>query len=92
MLPLLITRQDTAKLLNISTRTLDRMNLPKVKLGSSTRYEIKDVEAYIAGQREEVIVASLKSPIINTRQAKLHKSKKSTNGSSFRDRMNAVIA
>ncbi len=92
MTSMMITREDAAEHLKVSTRTIDRMSLPKIKLGRSTRYLMSDIEAYIASQRQEPMTAALKPHLINTQKAKLHSAKTNSSKLSFRDRMNAAIA
>lgn len=88
----MLTREDAAEYLKVSTRTIDRMSIPKIKLGRATRYLKSDIEAFIASQRHEPMIAASKAHHINTRKAKLHSAKTSSSKLSFRDRMNAAIA
>lgn len=88
----MLTREDAAEHLKVSTRTIDRMSLPKIKLGRSTRYLMSDIETHIASQRQEPVTAATRPLHINTRKAKLHRPSQRSSKTSFRDRMNAAIA
>jgi len=52
----LLTKRETANLLNMSLRTVDnllaRKQLTFVKIGSSVRFTLADVQAFIAAQRK----------------------------------------
>jgi excisionase family DNA binding protein len=54
--PLLVDAREAARLLSISERTLwtltDQGELPRVKIGRSVRYSVRDLERYIEGQRQ----------------------------------------
>ena len=51
----LLTRQQTAKILTISARTLwaltDTGALPSIRIGRSVRYSRQDIDAFIAARR-----------------------------------------
>jgi excisionase family DNA binding protein len=52
----LLTQRDAARLLSVSTRTLERwrrtgeVNLPFVKLGNSVRYTLEGIERCVASR------------------------------------------
>jgi excisionase family DNA binding protein len=53
----LLTRDDAAELLKVSTDTVDRLvragGLSFVRVGAQVRFTIADMEAFIAGNRQE---------------------------------------
>ncbi len=46
-MPALLTLDEVAKLLKVSTRTVQRLPLRFAKIGKSRRYEVRDVERYV---------------------------------------------
>jgi len=62
----LLTREDVAKRLQLSTRTIDRLvaagQLKVVRLGTNVRVRAEDLEAFIAVRAGET-VASSSSPM-----------------------------
>ena len=51
----LLSRKDAAGFLSISLRTLDRMNIPRIKMGHSVRYRLQALNAYLDGCMETCI-------------------------------------
>jgi len=53
----LLTREDAAAMLKVSTDTVDRLvragGLSFVRIGAQIRFTIADMEAFIAGNRQE---------------------------------------
>lgn len=43
----LLTREETAEFLKVSTRTIDRLKLPKTYVGRSPRYFLDDIMTYL---------------------------------------------
>jgi excisionase family DNA binding protein len=52
----MLTKDETAALLAVSIRTLDRIvlagELPAYRIGGHRRFRVEDVEAYVASRRE----------------------------------------
>jgi len=48
----LLTRQQAADSLGVTTATLNKLKIKRVKIGSCTRYRIADLKAYIDGSLE----------------------------------------
>lgn len=46
--PALLTRKEAAKYLSLGERTLQRLPIPRVKIGASVRYAVSDLDLYIA--------------------------------------------
>lgn len=45
----LLTREEAAEYLRLSPKSLDRLPVPRVKLGRLVRYSLSDLAAYVEG-------------------------------------------
>ena len=47
----LVSKEAAANMLGISTRSLDRLRIPRFMVGGSVRFNPSDIETYIAAHR-----------------------------------------
>jgi excisionase family DNA binding protein len=53
-----LTKRELAQLLGCSTRTIERLDLPAMRVGGQNRYQLTEVEAHLRGEkrRAELVV------------------------------------
>ena len=48
----LLTLMETAEMLKVSPRTVRRLPIPRAYVGGQLRYELSDLEAYVASRKQ----------------------------------------
>jgi excisionase family DNA binding protein len=53
-----LTKRELARRLRCSTRTIERLDLPAMRVGGQNRYRVSEVEAHLRGEqrRAELVV------------------------------------
>ena len=51
-----LTKRELARRLCCSTRTIERLDLPAMRVGGQNRYKVTEVEAYLRGERRRAKV------------------------------------
>lgn len=53
-----LTKRELARRLRCSTRTIERLGLPTMRVGGQNRYQLSEVEAHLRGEqrRAELVV------------------------------------
>ena len=54
-----LTKRELARRLCCSTRTIERLDLPAMRVGGQNRYKVTEVEAYLRGERRRAKVIAL---------------------------------